>query len=47
MGLYWFRLGNEYGDGQFGNAEAIMIGSSRLKKQTKVKANADTFLMAA
>jgi hypothetical protein len=47
MGLPWFRQGQEYGNGQSGNVEAVRVGGTRPKKQNKLNANDEAFLMAA
>ena len=47
MGLTQDRLGQEYRSGQLGNVKAFRIGVTRSKKQNKVNANDERFLMAA
>jgi hypothetical protein len=47
MGLTQDRLGQEYGNGQSGNVEAVRIGVSRSKKQNKLNANDEVYALAA
>ena len=47
MGLTQDRLGQEYGNGQSGNVEAVRIGVTRSQKQNKVTANDSQFALAA
>lgn len=47
MGLYWFRRGNEYRDGESAKQKPLGLGDSQSKKQTKVNANEEVYALAA
>lgn len=47
MGWTKFRQGGKYQSGQQGNVKALRVETSRPKKQNKITANDELFLMAA